>query len=65
MKNFRADINGLRAIAVLAVVAYHFRPDVVPGGFIGVDVFFAISGYLMTAIIVSGMNAGNFSFKKY
>jgi peptidoglycan/LPS O-acetylase OafA/YrhL len=48
---FRKDINGLRAFAVLAVMIYHFRPEWVPGGFAGVDVFFVISGYLMTGII--------------
>ncbi|MEX5898994.1 acyltransferase family protein, partial [Proteus vulgaris] len=46
-KNFRTDINGLRAIAVIAVVFFHFNKNIVPGGFAGVDVFFVISGYLM------------------
>lgn len=50
VKNFRADINGLRAFAVILVVLYHFGLGV-GGGFIGVDVFFVISGYLMTRII--------------
>lgn len=48
---FRQDINGLRAIAVLSVLLFHFFPSVLPGGFAGVDVFFVISGYLMTRII--------------
>lgn len=45
---FRPDIEGLRAVSVVLVVAYHYLPEVVPGGYIGVDVFFVISGYLIT-----------------
>ncbi|MBJ8798464.1 acyltransferase [Citrobacter freundii] len=60
-KAFRHDINGLRAWAVLAVVFYHFGVPGFSGGFIGVDVFFVISGFLMTAIIVNGLERGNFS----
>jgi peptidoglycan/LPS O-acetylase OafA/YrhL len=62
---FRADINGLRALAVIAVVVFHFSSAALPGGFVGVDVFFAISGYLMTGIIMSARQAGNFSYKKF
>ncbi|MEZ9057277.1 acyltransferase family protein [Vibrio pelagius] len=51
MKKFRLDINSLRALAVLLVVVFHFKPDWLPGGFVGVDVFFVISGFLMTGII--------------
>lgn len=58
---FRKDINGLRAIAVIAVVIYHFNPTWLPGGFAGVDVFFVISGYLMTAIVFSSLNKQKFS----
>lgn len=52
---FRKDINGLRAIAVIAVVLFHFNSAWLPGGFAGVDVFFVISGFLMTGIIFRGI----------
>lgn len=58
---FREDINGLRAIAVISVVLFHFNPSYMPGGFAGVDVFFVISGYLMTSIIFRGIENDNFS----
>ena len=58
---FRKDINGLRALAVVAVVLFHFDVNLLSGGFAGVDVFFVISGFLMTSIIVSGIEKNNFS----
>lgn len=58
---FRADINGLRAWAVALVMLYHFGVPGFAGGFIGVDVFFVISGYLMTSIILGQQAAGRFS----
>ncbi|RTE65586.1 acyltransferase [Amphritea opalescens] len=58
---FRKDINGLRAIAVIAVVFFHFNESWMPGGFAGVDVFFVISGFLMTGIIFKGIENDNFS----
>ncbi|WP_196615234.1 acyltransferase family protein [Citrobacter freundii] len=58
---FRKDINGLRAIAVLAVVLYHFGIRGFGGGFVGVDVFFVISGFLMTGIIVNRISEDKFS----
>lgn len=58
---FRKDINGLRALAVIAVVLFHFNSSWMPGGFAGVDVFFVISGFLMTGIIFRGMEQDNFS----
>jgi peptidoglycan/LPS O-acetylase OafA/YrhL len=62
---FREDINGLRAIAVIAVVLFHFNPSWMPGGFAGVDVFFVISGFLMTGIIFKGIEQENFSILKF
>lgn len=59
--SFRYDINGLRAWAVIAVVLYHFNIPFFNGGFIGVDVFFVISGFLMTKIIMTGLDNKNFS----
>lgn len=63
--HFRKDINGLRAIAVIAVVIFHFFPELIPGGFAGVDVFFVISGYLMTGIIFRGIEQKNFSLSYF
>lgn len=62
---FRTDINGLRAWAVVAVILYHFGIPGFTGGFVGVDVFFVISGFLMTSIIVTGIEARNFSLAKF
>jgi peptidoglycan/LPS O-acetylase OafA/YrhL len=59
--SYREDIDWLRAIAVLSVVAFHFEAPVY-GGFVGVDIFFVISGYLITAIIQSELKGGTFSF---
>src|ERR1700759_4320704 len=63
---YRADIDGLRAVAVIAVVLYHAFPTLVPGGFVGVDTFFVISGYLITGIILSGIDGPEgFSFAEF
>ncbi len=62
---YREDINGLRAWAVIAVSFFHFSLIGLSGGFTGVDVFFVISGYLMTSIIVGGYLEGNFSILKF
>jgi len=62
---FRKDINGLRAIAVIAVMLFHFNASWLPGGFAGVDVFFVISGFLMTGIIFRGIEQENFSILRF
>ena len=62
---FRKDINGLRAVAVLAVMLYHFGLPGFKGGFVGVDVFFVISGFLMTGIILKGMAQQSFSLSSF
>jgi peptidoglycan/LPS O-acetylase OafA/YrhL len=62
---YREDIDWLRAIAVLAVVAFHFEAPAVFGGFVGVDIFFVISGYLITGIIQAEVTSGSFSFAQF
>ena len=62
---YRPDIDGLRAVSVLAVVAFHTFPSWLKGGFIGVDVFFVISGYLISTIIFENLDRGTFSFTEF
>lgn len=62
---YRADIDGLRAVAILSVVIFHAFPSRLPGGFIGVDIFFVISGFLISSIIFRGMHRGDFSFTEF
>jgi peptidoglycan/LPS O-acetylase OafA/YrhL len=58
---YRPDIDGLRAIAVMLVVGFHAFPEAMPGGFIGVDIFFVISGFLITGLIVRDLDQQRFS----
>lgn len=62
---YRADIDGLRAIAVLAVVGFHAFPSFIRGGFVGVDVFFVISGFLISSIIFGSLDRASFSFAEF
>ncbi|GGC21609.1 acyltransferase family protein [Pseudoduganella buxea] len=62
---YRAEIDGLRAVAVLPVILFHAGFDFFSGGFVGVDIFFVISGYLITTIIVAEIKAGNFSIVNF
>ena len=62
---FRLDINGLRAWAVIAVVLYHFGIPGFSGGFVGVDVCFVISGFLMTGLVVKGLERDTFSILQF
>jgi peptidoglycan/LPS O-acetylase OafA/YrhL len=63
--DYRPDIDGLRAIAVLAVIGFHAFPAWIRGGFVGVDVFFVISGYLISTILLTGMERGSFRFSQF
>ena len=62
---YRPDIDGLRAVAILSVVIYHALPTVVPGGFVGVDVFFVISGFLISTIIFKSLERDQFSLSQF
>lgn len=60
-QSYRPDIDGLRAVAVLAVILFHLKKTLVPGGFVGVDIFFVISGFLISKNILLDLRSGHFS----
>lgn len=62
---YRPDIDGLRALAVVPVMIYHAMPEVLPGGYLGVDVFFVISGYLITLLMMRNVASGTFRFRDF
>ncbi len=62
---YRPEIDGLRAIAIIAVIIYHFFPAFMPGGFLGVDIFFVISGYLISKIIAGSLRDNTFSLVEF
>ena len=63
--DYREDIDGLRAVAVLLVIAYHGFPNFLKGGFLGVDIFFVLSGFLITGIISTELNTAVFSLRQF
>jgi peptidoglycan/LPS O-acetylase OafA/YrhL len=63
--SYQPHVDGLRAVAVLAVVAFHTFPNQMPGGFVGVDIFFVISGFLISGIILNGLRRGSFTFADF
>jgi len=63
--NYRPEVDGLRAVAVLPVILFHAGYDIFSGGYVGVDVFFVISGYLITTILLADLERGNFSIRRF
>ncbi|WP_221583740.1 acyltransferase [Microbacterium sp. G2-8] len=65
LDGYRPDVDGLRAIAMMSVILFHAGLSMLPGGYVGVDVFFVISGYLITRQVVTGMQRSQFSFAEF
>lgn len=63
--HYRGEIDGLRAIAVLAVILYHAQVSWLPGGFAGVDIFFVISGFLITRLLLEDVSQDRFSILRF
>ncbi|HEM7812136.1 TPA: acyltransferase, partial [Burkholderia multivorans] len=63
--SYRPDIDGLRAVAVSLVVLFHAFPSLLPGGFVGVDIFFVISGYLIGSILLTEFASGSFTYRAF
>ena len=61
-KNYKKHIDGLRALSVISVIIFHLDHNFLPGGFIGVDIFFVISGYLISKIIIEKIEKKNLKF---
>ena len=64
-KNYKKNIDGLRAISVLAVIIFHLDSKFLPGGFIGVDIFFVISGYLISKLILDQLENNTFKLSNF
>ena len=64
-RTYRPEIDGLRAVAVVLVLAFHGFPEFCPGGFAGVDAFFVISGFLITSTIQADLADGRFRLRKF
>ncbi len=62
---YSAPLDGIRAIAILSVLVFHVFPDSLKGGFTGVDVFFVLSGFLITSIILQDLQKGTFSLREF
>ena len=63
--HYRADIDGLRAVAISLVILFHFFEGLLPNGFVGVDIFFVISGFLITTIILKEHSTNSFGFCEF
>ena len=62
---YRSDIDGLRGLQILALIGFHGFSTIVPGGYVGVDIFFVISGFLISSIIFKSLQKGGFDFKDF